>query len=630
MQPSVPKPERQTRAPETGLTASPGPDPTDMPTAPYHEEADSAAEQILQEARLLFSDQSRYEVLDLIRGGGMGVVLRAQDKDLDRKVALKLIRRDAPLSAEYLARFEREARAAARLTHPNIVTIFDVGRRGRQPYYTMRYAAGGSLTDHIGRFQGQSAACALLIEKTARAVQAAHDKDVLHRDLKPGNILIDENGEPLVSDFGLAKFSDSEVSLTEAGATPGTPGYMAPEQVAGKTVTGLVDVWALGVILYELLTGKRPFQAPRREELFALILNADPQPPRVLRPEIDPRLERIVLKCLRKDPEERYASAAHLADDLERWRKGEPTEAESAGVLARKWRQLRKRGLRTALISAPLLLLLIGLFILFGLNRNRQEPPISPVEPEPALNSLIEHLNRDGQLKLVTGPSLPAYYKTRAGSADISMADGNSLSVKTLSDACLVELLPHTHVPSHFRLSAQIRHHEALGRGYVGIYFGERRIAMPEGTDHWFFRLALAEPGPLAASIKGGDKPRSPLVLSPYRYRDASSQGPAFNAELASMWTGRFVSAPGTWRHIEIEVSPDELKIFWEGKLEHSLTRQEVTTLCRFDLKRFGPKDKPEDLFVGGIGLYACRSEGRFRNVEITPLPVSASKGERP
>jgi serine/threonine-protein kinase len=332
-------------------------------------------------ANTSFGDGRRYWLLEQIAIGGMGVVYKARQRDLDRVVALKMIHPAIVLSESRVLRFEREARAAARLRHANIVSIFDVGKWEGQPYYTMQYAMGGSLA---GRRQPFSAdAAALLVEKVARALQHAHDKSVVHRDLKPGNILLDEHGEPLIGDFGLAKIWDGDVELTCQGELIGTPAYMAPEQADGnsETLTGAVDVWAVGVIFYELLTGRRPFWSKSRDEVLTQIRSQEPPTPRSLAPDVDPRLEEIVLRCLEKDPARRY-TAGELADDLARWKGGEPMRRHRDRWPVPAWRYYRRKilqiGLFRLLVAIILFLILLRVWIL-----PPPPPPPPPGAPPP-------------------------------------------------------------------------------------------------------------------------------------------------------------------------------------------------------------------------------------------------------
>ena len=285
-----------------------------------------------------------YELHEEIGRGGMGVVYRATQKSLGRTVALKmLLRRDLASPAD-LARFRSEAEAAARLDHPGIVSIFEVGECVGHPFYSMQFVEGTTLSRRLagGRLPPREAAT--LVAKVADAVQAAHDRGVLHRDLKPSNILIDALGEPHVSDFGLAKRLEGDASVTHTGAILGTPCYMSPEQAAGSRgdVGPTSDVWSLGAILYQMLTGRPPFQAATPMDTLLAVLESDPPVPRSLDRGVDRDLEMIALKSLQKPQDLRYDSAAGLAADLRSFLAGEPVAARGGGfsdVFARLFRE---------------------------------------------------------------------------------------------------------------------------------------------------------------------------------------------------------------------------------------------------------------------------------------------------
>jgi predicted Ser/Thr protein kinase len=281
-----------------------------------------------------------YELLEELGRGGMGVVYKARQASPERTVALKMISRTSAPSASDMARFHAEAEAAARLDHPAIVPIYEVGLEDSRPYFTMKYVAGTTLAQRLAGGPMAPREAAELLAPIARAIHFAHQRGVLHRDLKPSNILIDEEGRPHVSDFGLAKRVESDDGLTQSGAVLGTPSYMAPEQAAGTRgkLGPASDVYSLGAILYQMLTGRPPFQAATPVETVLLVLEQEPLPPRLLNPRAERELEMIALKCLQKPAELRYATAKDLADDLDAYLADEPTAARSglfSQVLAR-------------------------------------------------------------------------------------------------------------------------------------------------------------------------------------------------------------------------------------------------------------------------------------------------------
>jgi TolB-like protein/Flp pilus assembly protein TadD len=299
-----------------------------------------------------------YELLEQIGRGGQGVVFRARQKSLNRVVALKVINLGQWASKAHVKRFRREAEAAARLEHPSIVPIYEVGERDGSCYFSMKFVEGGQLDEVAKRKPMPPRSAVELIAKVAQTVHYAHDHGILHRDIKPGNILLDANGEPHLTDFGLARLVESESSVTQTLDVLGTPSYMAPEQAVGNNaaVSSATDVYGLGAVLYQLLTGQPPFAGGTTYETVKLLEDTEPRPPRLLNPKVDRDLSTICLKCLEKDPRRRYPSALALAEDLERWLKHEPIQARHTGVFARGTKWVR-RNPTSALLAASLIAL---------------------------------------------------------------------------------------------------------------------------------------------------------------------------------------------------------------------------------------------------------------------------------
>jgi serine/threonine protein kinase len=274
-----------------------------------------------------------YEILGELGRGGMGVVYKARQVSLQRIVALKMILAGGHASSADLTRFRTEAEAIARVRHPSIVQIYEVGEHGGLPYFSLEYCGGGGLDRQLSRLLLPRQA-AELVKTLAGAVHAAHQAGIIHRDLKPANVLLGEDDTPKITDFGLAKKMEGGDGLTLSGAVMGTPSYMAPEQATGQSgrVTTLVDVYALGAILYECLAGRPPFRAATAIDTVLEVLEREPEPPSRFAPKIDRDLELICLKCLAKSPEQRYASADALAEDLGRWLSGEPVSVRPPGL----------------------------------------------------------------------------------------------------------------------------------------------------------------------------------------------------------------------------------------------------------------------------------------------------------
>jgi hypothetical protein len=303
-----------------------------------------------------------YELLEEIGRGGMGVVYKARQVGLNRLVAVKMIRGGTHVGADALGRFRVEGKAIARLQHPNVVQIFEVGDLNGLPYFSLEFVDGSSLARKLAGEPQPPRYAAALVQAIARGIQAAHERGIVHRDLKPHNVLVTAGGTPKVTDFGLAKQLDDDLCQTQTGAVMGTPPYMAPEQAAGRTkeIGPSADVYGLGAILYEMLTGRPPFRGTSVSETLEQVIKSEAVPPRRLQPKVPRDLETICLKCLQKEPKQRYLTAGALADDLRRFLAGEPIQARPVGQGERLWRWCRRNPALAAALTVAVALLVGG------------------------------------------------------------------------------------------------------------------------------------------------------------------------------------------------------------------------------------------------------------------------------
>jgi tRNA A-37 threonylcarbamoyl transferase component Bud32 len=316
-----------------------------------------------------------YEVLEKIAEGGMGVVYKARQVKANRIVALKMILSGSHAGQAQVARFRTEVEAIARLQHPNIVQVYEVGETEGRPYFSLEYCEGGSLDRKTAGDPLPPNEAARLTETLARAIGAAHKANVIHRDLKPANVLLTADGTPKITDFGLAKKLD-EASQTQDGDVIGTPSYMAPEQAGGKKDVGpAADVYALGAILYDLLTGRPPFKAATTLDTLMQVVAEEPVPPGELNAKVPKDVETICLKCLSKDSRQRYATAEDLAEDLRRWQAGEPITARRVWWIGRAMKWVRRRPVIAALSAAVVVAMVAGTAVSlhFGLRAQAKE-----------------------------------------------------------------------------------------------------------------------------------------------------------------------------------------------------------------------------------------------------------------
>jgi serine/threonine protein kinase len=332
-----------------------------------------------------------YELVRIIDRGGMGIVFEARQLKLGRTVAIKMISGDH-LRPKLVARFRAEAEAAARLQHPNFVQIFEVGQVQDRPFFSMEYVAGGSLAERLSRQPLTPREAAEFVETLALAVHAAHERGIVHRDLKPANIMLAMDGTPKIADFGLAKRLDDDSGHTHSGEILGTPSYMAPEQAEGKKdqIGPHTDVYALGAILYELLAHKPPFQGASPIDSLRLVISQEPIAPSRFAPATPRDLESICLKCLEKQPAQRYGSALALAEDLRRFLSGHPIVARHIGPPQRVWKWIRRHPQGVALYSLLGVLGFLPIILLLGNYRADAQLRRKAEEQAPLVREILQ------------------------------------------------------------------------------------------------------------------------------------------------------------------------------------------------------------------------------------------------
>jgi serine/threonine-protein kinase len=555
----------------------------------------------------------RYEIHEEVAPSGMGIVFKAWDPVLKRPVALKVIRSGNLASREETLRFLRDAQAAAQFDDPHIMRILEIGEYGGQPYFTMPFVAGGSLGQNLPRLVSDPRAAVALLEKIARAVHRIHARSILHRDLKPSNVLLDEQGEPLVADFGLAKFLDEGPELTRSHQQMGTLPYMAPEQVAGdsRRVGVPADIWALGIILYELLTGRRPFIGETRGELEHRILHAPPPRSGTGRRIPDPALEAVVQKCLEKTPQDRYASAEALADDLRLWLNGELSPPP-------RW----KRVGRAARRHAPTLVVLSGsavlAVVLFLL--------LLPSDPRRQLKTWQGDLAAGKPATFIDLARSEKFFPSILGKAETvdSPAHDGTYTLLALQTVSLVEILPA--VPrDHYRFRVEICHHDSAV-GEVGIYFLHHTYPTERGEEHGFCTWTFNDREALITKDPARHEMTSEVALDLWRAREPGRRE-KIAAGVRQELTPAVQTQPGArpWRTMAVEVGPDQLQVFWENQAFPPVLFKQLQDLFGRINRPWDRENYNSDLHFsisprGGLGLYVYRGMVSFRRVVVEPL----------
>jgi serine/threonine-protein kinase len=457
----------------------------------------------------------------------------------------------------------------------------------------------------------------------ALGVQSAHQAGILHRDLKPGNVLLDSAGNARVADFGLAKLLDRDSRQTASEAMLGTPSYMAPEQAAGKAreIGPAADVWALGVILYECLTGQLPFQGTTRQETLQLIQTTAPVPPARCRADTPLDLDAVCLKCLAKAPAQRYVSAAALAEDLHRWLQGKATVARPTTFLKQSWRFVRPyRWLALAVCSLLLLAFLL-------LQPQRKSPVIQSPRQEAEST-----LAAGKPYELAAEAELPGPFRWVIGEAVPLRSDPaeDCVTFHTLATN-LLELVANPQCPRYL-FSAEVRHDDAAGNSQVGLYFAYREHTTADGLrQSGFLTLSFADRGLLARAPRGKGKTSSEVALRWHLHEQRNGM----DHRVAGMFVGkrRLFQAPAEgqkqspWRRIAVKVTAEGIEAFWDegrGKLESFTTvpaRELERVIRALKRKQPGMNDLPE-LFHprSGLGLFIYRGRPSFRRIRVEPL----------
>lgn len=590
-----------------------------------------------------------YRLVELIGEGGMGSVYRAETLLFDRPVALKTVKDRFGQTGNRIARFRSEGAALARLAHPNIVRLFHFDEHDGWPFYTMELVEGGSLAARVRNAPLDFVQSARLASTIARALDYAHGQNVIHRDLKPQNVLLDRIGNPKVTDFGLARLLDADDSFTATGTVLGTPSYMAPEQTGDRSaeIGTRTDVYALGAILYTCLTQVPPFQDPDPLTTLAKVRTEEVVRPSVLRKGIPADLEAVCLKCLEKKPSNRYASAAELGDDLERWLAGEPTRARPASFARRGHRWLRRRiGSVATAVTVGTLVAVAAL----GWSSRSAVPESARLPQERGDDRTLVELRSDfadpsRPITLVAEAGCPVWYRPIIGgdSAKLRVSDDGCFTVSTAGEVVL-ELLPDSDT-DRYRIRAQVRHERAEHHGFAGIYAARRPYSLGENTVHTFCELAYNDvkrpgPAPIHINVQRGTAQSTREVVSdgtPHLFfRLLGEPGRLPHVRTRCDWNGKAFppsgEESGTWRDLELEVSPERAFGTWSGQPPIAASATDIARQlfwCTINLRKnpatqhpsldgFEPKYAPR----GGLGLCVSHGSASFRRVELIRLPT--------
>lgn len=543
---------------------------------------------------------AQFELLEILGTGGMGIVWKARDTQLNRFVALKVLLAGAAAHPDQTQRFKIEAEAIARLEHPHIVPVLQFDTHNGQPFFTMPLMTGGKLADIKETFRNNSRGAAQLVEKLARAVAYAHEKRVLHRDLKPGNILFDADGEPRIADFGLAKLLDIQGELTITGAVIGTPAYMSPEQAAGKQaeVGPGADIWALGIILFELVSGARPFPGTSREELTPRILNDDCRKQKAW-PAIEVTgVGGIILKCLQKNPTDRYLSASALADDLANFLAGLPT----IGRIPRE-RRVSRRTLMLVSAGAA------GAFLLGGTALIRRA-----LQPSDELSKMQRELEETGTVNLLDAKGMPRWHQFVYGEPSIGALAGQLRQLEVLAPTfAVIELLPSNN-SGNLSFEAEFRFEPLTNApGVVAIYLGRGRYQAGSEMVDCLLRYRVQEHPEAIEGMQRASRELEVLWLN--------ADGAAGSTSLQGPSSFEYPSVEPYWYKLKLQLGPAAVHHQFGDQQSIHLPRQLLTTFVAKgtptktgDLSAVTPTLQANE----GLGVSLSRSRAWFRKLQLS------------
>lgn len=559
----------------------------------------------------------KYEIHEELGSGGMGRVFKAWDPDLHQFVVVKVIRSGSWASPQELEYFSREGRALAQVKHPHVLQVFTAELSHEPPFIVMELLTGGDLGKSLADFKGDVRRAVSMMQKIAAAVQAIHDNNLLHRDLKPSNVLLDARGEPKVSDFGLVKFIDDESAATKSVAEIGTPPYMAPEQVSEGVVDRAADIWALGVMMYQLLTGVLPFQAKGRSKLYHQICHQGPRSLRSLAPQVDTGLAAVAQKCLQKEPTDRFESAGELVDELQRWLDGDALKTHPDRVAQKLSRSFRRRPLAAGAFATVICVTLLA-------------APVRHFFYYRELWAMQSELAAGNPVKIVGDGGYPSWYEPHEPDVAKCDLDDGFFVVESLEDHSLVDLIKDPQWDEYV-LEAELRHLRSTDHGQVGLYFmhntlekdpREVQFCICLTFNEWFHQ---AIPGP-GSKIDLSTLPEW-LLQNSVEFQPILFFGRGHSAGSTRFDSGvpveplRFMPKRNqdTWRKIQIRVDGEAVHASFDERPLPSVLLEDLQVATRSQFTKRGGSPDVRLQSRGPVGLFVQQGKVSVRNLSITP-----------